>query len=110
MLVGNNEHRMQGWALGERAILDGGLLWIYVMRPHTRWQLLVRVIGVLLGRAPRESLFEIFSAPRVVIESSRRQLGVGVDGGLVLLNTSLCYESLPRALRVLAPADSAFSS
>jgi diacylglycerol kinase family enzyme len=110
VLVGNNEHRMEGLALGERTFLDRGLLWIYVMRPHTRWQLLMRVIGVLLGRLPRESLFEIFSAPRITIESNRRQLGVGVDGEVVDLKTPLRYESLPRALRVLAPVNHDVSS
>jgi diacylglycerol kinase family enzyme len=105
VLVGNNEHRMQGLALGERRVLNSGMLWVYVMRPHNRWQLLIRVIGVLLGHAPRESLFEIFSAARVTIECKRRELGVGVDGEVVRLKTPLVYESLPEALRVLAPRD-----
>lgn len=103
VLVGNNEHRMQGFALGARTVLNSGLLWVYVMRPQTRWQLLTRVIGVLLGRAPRESLFEVFSGRRITIESSRRRLGVGVDGEVVDLKTPLRYESLPGALRVLVP-------
>ncbi len=34
------------------------------------------------------------------------QLGVGVDGEVVDLKTPLYYESLPGALRVLAPANS----
>jgi diacylglycerol kinase family enzyme len=103
VLVGNNEHRMQGWALGARTVLNTGSLWIYVMRPHTRWQLLTKVVRVLLGRMPRESLFEVFSGERITIESSRRRLGVGVDGEVVELDTPLHYESLPGALRVLVP-------
>jgi len=109
VLVGNNEHRMQGWALGARTVLNSGCLWIYVMRPHTRWQLLTRVIRVLLGRMPRESLFEVFSGERITIESTRRRLGVGVDGEVVELNTPLRYESLPGALRVLIPRSEAAS-
>lgn len=103
VLIGNNEHRMQGLALGARRVLNSGLLWVYVMRPHTRWQLLMRVIGLFLGRMPRESLFEVFSGERITIESSRRRLGVGIDGEVVELNTPLRYESLPGALRVLIP-------
>jgi len=103
VLVGNNEHRMQGFALGERSVLDSGLLWVYVMRPHTRWQLLRRVLGVLLGRTPRESLFEVVSAPHFTIESRRRYLGVGIDGEVAKLRTPLRNQSLPGALRVLAP-------
>lgn len=109
VLIGNNEHRMQGFALGARSVLNSGLLWVYVMRPHTRWQLLTRVIGVLLGRIARESLFEVFSSQHITIESSRRRLGVGVDGEVVDLKTPLHYESLPGALRVLVPHSEAAS-
>ena len=38
VLVGNNEHRMEGLALGKRTRLDAGALWVYVMRPCSRWQ------------------------------------------------------------------------
>lgn len=102
-LVGNNEHRMHGFALGERTALTTGLLWVYVMRPHTRWELFKRTIGVLFRRIPRESLFEIFSTTKLTIECKARELGVGVDGEVVNLATPLRYESIPGALRVLAP-------
>jgi len=110
VLVGNNEHRMQGLALGERAVLNSGLLWVYVMRPHTRWELFKRVIGVLLRRTPRESLFDVFSSSQVTVECKARELGVGVDGEVVKLKTPLRFESMPGALRVLAPKTADASS
>ncbi len=103
VLVGNNEHRMHGFALGTREVLTSGLLWVYVMRPYTRWELFKRLTGVLLRRVPRESLFEIFPAAHVTVECKLHKLGVGVDGEVVDLTTPLHYESLPSALRVLAP-------
>lgn len=104
VLVGNNEHRMEGWALGHRSSLDQGLLWIYAMRPCSRWQMVRLVAGLLFGRAPRESIFEIFATKDLVVTSKRRRIGVGIDGEMERMTAPLHFESLPGALRVLAPA------
>lgn len=104
VLVGNNEHRMEGLALGSRNYLDRGKLWVYAMRPCTRWQLLRLVLGLLLGREPRESIFEVFPASRLTIDSKRARIGVGVDGEMVRMKAPLEYKSLPGALRVIAPS------
>lgn len=37
ILIANNEHRMEGYQLGERARLDQGRLWVYAMRRLSRW-------------------------------------------------------------------------
>jgi diacylglycerol kinase family enzyme len=104
ILVGNNEHRMEGLALGKRSRLDGGLLWVYVMRPCSRWRMLRMVVGLLFGHTPRESIFEVFAAKDLVVTSKRRRIGVGIDGEMVRMTAPLHFESLPGALRVLAPA------
>ncbi len=104
VLVGNNEHRMEGLGLGSRNSLSEGKLWIYAMRPCSRWQLLRLTLGLILGRAPRASLFEVFAASHLTIGSKRRRIGVGIDGDLERMNTPLHFESLPGALRVLAPS------
>lgn len=104
VLVGNNEHRMQGWALGERSSMDSGKLWVYAMRPCSRWRLLRLVIGLVFGRSPRESIFEVFPASRLTIDSKKRRIGVGIDGEMVRMLAPLHYECLPGALRVVAPA------
>lgn len=103
ILVGNNEHQMTGLSLGKRTRLDSGLLWVYAMRPCSRWQLLRLMVKVLLGHTPRESLFHVFSASRLTIDCKRRRVGVGVDGEMVRMMAPLHFQSLPGALRVLAP-------
>jgi diacylglycerol kinase family enzyme len=104
VLIGNNEHRMTGLALGKRTRLDSGLLWVYALRPCSRWRLLWLVIQVLLGKTPRESIFDVFATPHLTIHSKRRRIGVGVDGEMVRMVPPLQFQSLPGALRVLAPA------
>lgn len=103
VLVGNNEHKMESLALGERSRLDEGLLWVYVLRPRSRWRLLRLALGLLLGRTSRQSLFEIFPARAVTIDARHPQIGVGLDGEMVRMNTPLHFKSLPGALRVLTP-------
>jgi diacylglycerol kinase family enzyme len=104
VLVGNNEHRMEGLALGKRTRLDAGALWVYVLRPCSRWQLLRMIVGLITRRAVREDIFEIFRASHVTIDSKRRRIGVGIDGEMVRMHAPLHYECLPGALRVVVPA------
>jgi YegS/Rv2252/BmrU family lipid kinase len=103
VLVGNNEHQMEGFALGRRSSLNEGRLWVYIMRPRSRWKLLGMIVGLLLGRAPRESVFEIYQASQLTIESRRRRVGIGVDGEIVKMTPPLEFRSLPGSLRVIVP-------
>ena len=104
VLVGNNEHRMEGLALGKRTRLDAGALWVYVMRPCSRWRLLPMILALITGRAPREDIFEVFRASHMTIDSKRRRIGVGIDGEMVRMHAPLHYECLPGALQVVVPA------
>lgn len=103
ILIGNNEHRMQGFGLGQRASLSDGSLWVYAMRACTRWGLLRMLTGLLLGRTPRNAVFEVFRTSRLRIDSKPRRIGVGVDGEMVRMVSPLEYQCLPRALRVITP-------
>lgn len=105
VLVGNNEHRMEGIGLGIRERLDQGQLWVYAMRPCTRWQLLRMVFGLVLGRTPRESIFEIFPVSQMTVHSRRARIGVGIDGEMVRMKSPLVFKTLPLALHVIAPPE-----
>lgn len=104
VLVGNNEHAMEGFALGHRSCIDKGMLWVYAMQPCSRWRLLRLVLGLVFGHAPRETIFKVFHTPRVTINSKRSRIGVGIDGEMVRMKAPLYYESLPGALNVVVPA------
>lgn len=103
VLIGNNEHRMEGLALGRRNTLSDGCLWVYAMRPCTRWGLLKMVAGLVFGRTKRSSVFHVLQSSRLRIDSKPRRIGVGLDGEMVRMVAPLEYRSLPRALRVITP-------
>jgi diacylglycerol kinase family enzyme len=107
VLIGNNEHRMEGLALGSRDSIDRGRLWVYALPACSRWQFLRLAVSLILGRTPRESVFQIFSASHLTIHSRQRRIGVGIDGEMVRMTPPLHYQSLPGALRVVAPSQHA---
>ncbi len=103
ILVANNEHRMEGYELGNRDHLDRGLLWVYVMRKLSRWSLFRMAASLVFGRFRRHDDFETFAARSLTVETRRKRLGVALDGDVSVLQTPLRYRSLPGALHVIAP-------
>ncbi len=103
VIVANNEHKLEGYELGTRERLDAGRLWVYIVRPRPRWRMLALLARLALGRLRKEREMEYFSATEVWIETSRRRLGVALDGEVTLMETPLHYRIRPRALKVLAP-------
>ncbi len=103
ILIANNEHRMEGYQLGERARLDQGRLWVYAMRRLSRWGLVRLAVSLLFGRFHKRDNFETFNAAAVEISTRRKRLGVALDGDVTNLRTPLAYRSLPAALTVIAP-------
>ena len=105
ILIANNEHKMEGYELGKRTHLNQGLLWIYVMRRHSRWELVRLVFSLLSGRFRKNQEFETFAASSVEVITRRKRLGVALDGDVTRMRTPLKYRSLPGALTVVVPAE-----
>jgi diacylglycerol kinase family enzyme len=103
ILIANNEHLMEGYQLGHRDRIDQGRLWVYVMRPLSRWGMFRLALSLLFGAFDKREDFEVFPAQTLRITSHRKQLRVAIDGDIVRLRTPLEYRSLPGALHVLAP-------
>jgi diacylglycerol kinase family enzyme len=103
ILIANNEHKMDGYELGNRAHLDEGLLWVYVLRPRSRWGMVKLVASLIFGRFRKHEEFEVFPAARMMVESRRKRIGVALDGDVTRMETPLEYRSLSKALHVLAP-------
>jgi diacylglycerol kinase family enzyme len=104
-MVANNEHRMEGYRLGDRDRLDQGLLWIYVMRRRSRWELLKLALSLLFGKFRRQDNFETFVASSVHIETRKKRPGVALDGDVKRMAAPLVFRSLPGALHVVAPQE-----
>ncbi|HYO83930.1 MAG TPA: diacylglycerol kinase family protein [Bryobacteraceae bacterium] len=103
VLIASNKHAMKGWNLGKRETLHGGKLWIYVMRPQTRFGLFWMLLRLALGRFRGREYFDIFSTEEVWVDMKSRRLGVALDGEIHVMETPLHFRTLPRALRVVVP-------
>ena len=103
VLVANNRHAMEGWNLGKRESLHEGKLWIYVMKPQSRWSLLRMLLRLVLGKFRAADHFDIFSAEELWVEARSGRMGVALDGEVHVMQTPLHYRVLPRSLRVFVP-------
>jgi diacylglycerol kinase family enzyme len=105
MLIGNNEHAMQGWQLGTRHTMNSGELWIYVLRPQSRLALLGMALKVLLGVFRRQEHFDVYHAQEVYVDIRNQRLAVSLDGEIHVMQAPLHFRSLPSVLRVIVPED-----
>jgi diacylglycerol kinase family enzyme len=103
ILIGNNEHAMEGYNLGARQMLDEGKLYIYVMKTRGRMALLRMLLKLVFGAFHGREAFEIFSAEDVWVETKGKRIGVALDGEVTVMESPLHYRILPASLNVLTP-------
>jgi diacylglycerol kinase family enzyme len=103
VFIGNNEYRMEGFAIGERTDLDRGHLSLYVAHRPGRLKLLMLALRALTGRLRQARDFDARTATEIVIESRRRRLHVATDGEVTTMTPPLHYRIRPGALSVMLP-------
>lgn len=103
VFIGNNEYHMQGFNIGERARIDGGMLSVYVAQRPTRFGLLKLALRALLGRLRQSREFHVFQAGEMMIETRHRRLRVATDGEVSVMAPPLRYRIRPAALPVIVP-------
>lgn len=103
LFVGNNEYATEPSELGRRRRLDGGELFVCVVKPLDVFGFLRLVLRLALGRPIRSSEIESLQVSQAEIGSNRASLPVALDGEVKLMHPPLRYHSRPRALRLLAP-------
>ena len=104
VFVGNNDYAMEGFVIGTRSRLDGGLLNVYTTRRSGAAGLVGLALRALFGRLRQADDFMAWSAPFLRVESPRRRLLVATDGELESMETPLEFRIRPRSLRVMVPA------
>ncbi len=103
VFIGNNEYQMQGFNIGERVRIDGGMLSVYVAQRPTRFGLLKLALRALFGRLRQSREFHIFQAAEMVIETRHHRLRVATDGEVTVMAPPLRYRIRPAALPVIVP-------
>ncbi|MDQ6681212.1 MAG: sphingosine kinase, partial [Pseudomonadota bacterium] len=103
VFIGNNEYRMEGFAIGERAGLEEGCLSLYVAQRPGRIRLLQFALRALTGRLKQARDFDSKRAASIDIESRHHRLRVSTDGEVTVMRPPLRYRIRPASLAVIAP-------
>ena len=101
VFIGNNEYRMEGFAIGARAALDTGCLSLYIAQRAGRLRLLQLAVHALFGRLKQARDFDAILAADIVVESRRRRIRVATDGEITVMTPPLRYRIRPASLIVV---------
>ncbi len=104
VFVGNGEYKVEGLDVGRRTSLDGGRLWIYLAPECGRFEMLAMSLRALSGLMGPAVKLEVFPAADVSIETSRRRVGIAIDGELSVERPPVRCASGPAMLRTLVPS------
>jgi len=104
IFIGNNQYGMDAFALGRRVKLDGGELWLYVVRSVGVFGLVRLAARLALGLAKLDrDLIVLRTNTATIDKKSRRGVLVALDGEIVTMQAPLRYTVRPRALALLVP-------
>ncbi|MFL6574634.1 MAG: diacylglycerol/lipid kinase family protein [Burkholderiales bacterium] len=103
VFVGNNDYVLEGFEIGRRERLDGGMLNIYTTRRSSAAGLFGLALRALFGSLRQADDFTESAVRSLRVESRRRRLLVATDGELNAFDTPLEFRIRPRALQVLVP-------
>jgi diacylglycerol kinase family enzyme len=103
VFIGNNAYTMQGFSIGERARLDGGVLSLYVAQRPGRLGLVRLAWRALWGRLAQERDFDVLLAEAMEIDTRHKRIRVATDGEVTVMLTPLRYRIRPGALTVVVP-------
>ncbi|MEO8937499.1 MAG: diacylglycerol kinase family protein [Burkholderiaceae bacterium] len=104
VFIGNNQYRIDGFAMGERESLTGGHLSLYATQRAGRLRLVQLALRSLVGQLKQARDFDVLLATEIVIESRHHQLRVATDGETTVMRPPLTYRIRPASLTVLGAA------
>lgn len=105
VFVGNNEYEMELYNIGRRPTLDDGKLSVYFLHRGGRWGVILLLFHTIFGRLRQWKDFEEVSTEEITIETRRKRIPVAFDGEVRTMTTPLHYKILPKALKVIVPAE-----
>ncbi|HVO02697.1 MAG TPA: diacylglycerol kinase family protein [Candidatus Cybelea sp.] len=104
VFIGNNRYEIAGLNIGKRTSLAGETLWVCQAPDTDHWGLLRLTLRALSGRL-RDSDLEATEAREVWIETRPHHAVVSTDGEVWQMRPHLHYTTMPKALKVIVPAD-----
>ncbi len=106
VFIGNNTYTFSGFDAGTRSGLEDGVLQVCTLRRSGRIAFLSGMARSLIGAAGNHPDMHVDCVTEVRVRTFRRRVRVALDGEVVRMQSPLVYSVWPKALRVLAPAQS----
>ena len=103
VFVGNNEYRLELFALGTRPSLTEGRLWVCIARQQSRLSVLWFTFRYLSGLIDPARDLKVFHTTSLEIGSRSRRVTVAMDGEVLRMQTPLRFRIRPASLRVYVP-------
>ena len=103
IFIGNNEYLMEGFNIGTRARLDGGVLSLYIAHRTGRLGLLRLAFSSLFGRLRQERDFDMLTTREIRVDTRHKRLRVSTDGEVTMMEMPLLYRIRSGALCVIVP-------
>ena len=105
VFVGNNEYEMEIYNIGRRPKLDKGRLSIYFLHRGGRLGVIMLLLRTITGTVKQWRDFEEVLTDSIRIGTRRKRMQVAFDGEVASVEMPLQYRILPKALRVIVPAE-----
>lgn len=105
VFVGNNEYEMEIYNIGRRQKLDKGRLSIYFLHRGGRIGVIMLLLRTITGTVKQWRDFEEVLTDSIRIGTRRKRMQVAFDGEVASVEMPLQYRILPKALRVIVPAE-----
>jgi diacylglycerol kinase family enzyme len=102
--ISNNVYADAAGLMLKRPALDQGQLGVYVSRHENGFGMAMAFVRAMLGRWKSDPNLEASVAQKLQISSRKPALRVSSDGEVEIIETPLRYRTLPKSLKVLAPA------
>lgn len=101
LVIANNKYDISGLGLASRKKLDGGKLYVYIVKSKTLLGMLGVSLRLLAGTA-READFDCYCTDRLEVTTKKNTFRIALDGETVRLKTPLLYKISPKALTVIS--------
>jgi diacylglycerol kinase family enzyme len=103
IFVGNNCYELEGFSIGRRRCLDGGVLALYVLRPKSTAGLIWLGLRALFGIGSHAKDFDAVETTELDVQGRHGEVDVATDGEVSCMAMPVRFRTRPRALRVVAP-------
>lgn len=109
LFIGNNSYRFKKRGFNNRATLNSGKLFLYVIRANRATAIIGIVLRAFFGRRTKQRDFMQHTPGPITVESRKRVMNVAADGEVIALRPPLTYVMHAGSIRVLVPAKAASS-